>query len=247
MELCREKTFECKGVREKPNCYRFQPTDDFTAKDFYRTFPIIKFVTPEGVEIKWFPSEYFYQETPGLYCLTVDPFGSDGSMVIGGSMMRQNMYIFDITNNKVGIVRSRCSEDPTMYIHDDPKYDSYTPAQEVSMQNRTEEVPQEEPQSGETQTGETQPGEEQQGGENQSSTESKPASKPEPSEEHKPAPPPVNETKPVEAGHKPTVEDNWRNSTNNTSTSVTNSPGACVNCHEPPKHTFRFIIFVTVV
>ena len=91
----------------------------------------------DNLTLKWFPSEYFYQASPNLFCLAVDPFGNDSRMVIGGSFMRQNMFIFDIANNKVGVVRSRCSDDPNMYVYDDPKYTGYVPPKN-EKDNKTE-------------------------------------------------------------------------------------------------------------
>jgi hypothetical protein len=32
--------------------------------------------------------------------------------MIGGTMMRQNNFIFDIENNVVGFARAQCNEDP---------------------------------------------------------------------------------------------------------------------------------------
>lgn len=91
-------------------------------KDFFSWFPVIKFKTTDGAEIKWFPSEYFYQNSTEIYCLAIDPYGGGSQMVIGGSMMRQNMYIFDLEKSRIGVVRARCSDDPFMNIYDDPKY-----------------------------------------------------------------------------------------------------------------------------
>jgi len=130
-ELCSQNKFECSGVREKPNWYRFVASDGFTVKEFFDSFPVIKVNIPGGKVIKWFPSEYFYEETHNLYCLTVDPFGSSGSMVIGGSMMRQSMYIFDLEGRQLGIVRAHWSEDPFMSTYDDPQYANYVPSNET--------------------------------------------------------------------------------------------------------------------
>jgi hypothetical protein len=54
--------------------------------------------------LRWYPSEYFFVEKPGVYCLAIDPFGSSNEMIIGGSMMRQNNFIFDIETKRVGII-----------------------------------------------------------------------------------------------------------------------------------------------
>ena len=37
-------------------------------------------------------------------------------MIIGGSMMRQNNFIFDLEAKRLGVVRAKCSEDPNMII-----------------------------------------------------------------------------------------------------------------------------------
>lgn len=120
-ELCRNGTVECLGSREKENCYRFKPSSNFTLKDFFQSFPVFKFTSGEQT-IKWFPSEYFYEDRTEVYCVAIDPYSTDSRMVIGGSMMRQSMYVFDITNRKVGVTRARCSDDPNMYVYDDEQY-----------------------------------------------------------------------------------------------------------------------------
>ena len=119
-ELC-NGTLKCLGEWKKNNWYKFHPSENQTVKDFFRSFPVYKFMSGDKY-IKWFPSDYFYQENYDEYCLTIDPYGSENRMVIGGSMMRESMYAFDITNRRVGVARAKWSEDPDMYVYDEEQY-----------------------------------------------------------------------------------------------------------------------------
>jgi hypothetical protein len=91
-------------------------------KDYYLSYPIISYVTNEHGEIKWFPSEYFYRKANYIYCLAIDPLSSTNEMIFGGSLIRQTMFVFDITNKKVGYVRAQCSKDENMILSDEEIY-----------------------------------------------------------------------------------------------------------------------------
>mmetsp|Transcript_10008 Transcript_10008/g.11382 ORF Transcript_10008/g.11382 Transcript_10008/m.11382 type:complete len:244 (+) Transcript_10008:771-1502(+) len=119
---CISGNLSCSDFRVKQNCYKFSSKDHHDMKTFYKTFPVFKFVAKNNVTIKWFPSDYLFKDGVNQYCIAIDPYGRGSSMIIGGSMMRQNMYIFDMEKNQVATVRSHCSEDPDMYVYDDELY-----------------------------------------------------------------------------------------------------------------------------
>ena len=50
--------------------------------------------------------------------MSIDPYASNNEMIIGGSLMRQNMFIFDIENKKLGFSRAKWSDDPDMISTD---------------------------------------------------------------------------------------------------------------------------------
>lgn len=117
--LCWSGEYECLGTWVEKYCWRFNHQKDgkvLSLKEHFATFPVLYFIHGSYGALWWYPSEYFFVEKPGVHCLAIDPFGSSNEMIIGGSMMRQNNFIFDIETKRVGIVWSRCSEDPNMII-----------------------------------------------------------------------------------------------------------------------------------
>jgi len=68
--------------------------------DYYRSFPILRFqigTTSENVNLDWYPSEYLYLEKKGRYCVAID-IQPGNEMIIGGTLMRQHNFIFDVDN-----------------------------------------------------------------------------------------------------------------------------------------------------
>lgn len=61
--------------------------------------------------VDWYPSEYLYRETAYRYCVAID-IQNGSQMLIGGTLMRQHNFVFDIDNQRVGVSRATCSEDP---------------------------------------------------------------------------------------------------------------------------------------
>jgi hypothetical protein len=62
-------------------------------------------------EIQWFPSEYLYKKSMTEYCLAFEKSDRSNEIVIGGTLMRQNNFIFDIEENKLGVARASCNRD----------------------------------------------------------------------------------------------------------------------------------------
>jgi len=50
--------------------------------------------------------------------IAIDPYGGGAEIIMGGSSMRQTMFIFDKDNNRVGYARAKCSEDANMIMTD---------------------------------------------------------------------------------------------------------------------------------
>ena len=81
--------------------------------DFFRSFPILRFKlgsNEENLNLDWYPSEYLYRENEINYCIALDVQESS-EMIIGGTLMRQHNFVFDVDNQRLGIARARCSED----------------------------------------------------------------------------------------------------------------------------------------
>ena len=110
---------ECLGIpnQENGNCYKVSKKAISSVKDFYVSFPIITLTvgSEQGV-MKWYPSEYFYknEETSEQYtfCLAIDPDNKRGEIMLGGTFMRQNNFVFDPIKSRVGYIRASCSPDP---------------------------------------------------------------------------------------------------------------------------------------
>jgi hypothetical protein len=70
-EICFEGNYTKKclatHVSSSPICYRPNRVNGFTMKDFFNSFPVIKYNLPDGQTIKWFPSEYFYEDQKDLF------------------------------------------------------------------------------------------------------------------------------------------------------------------------------------
>ena len=91
MDLCKKGEYECLGTRVEKYCWWLNAVKNgkpLSLKEHYATFPVLYFIHGSYGAIRWYPSEYFFVEKPGVHCLAIDPFGSGNEMIIGGSMMR---------------------------------------------------------------------------------------------------------------------------------------------------------------
>ena len=82
--------------------------------DYFRSFPILRFKLgsdAKGYTLDWYPSEYLYREGKDRYCIALDVQNTD-TLIIGGTLMRQHNFVFDVDNQVVGIAHATCSEDP---------------------------------------------------------------------------------------------------------------------------------------
>ena len=61
--------------------------------------------------LEWYPSEYLYRDKLDQYCLAVEKNYRMNEIIIGGTLMRQHNFIFDVENQKVGIARAQCNVD----------------------------------------------------------------------------------------------------------------------------------------
>jgi hypothetical protein len=90
-------------------CYKYNEHDFPEGPyDYFKSFPIIRLKgkTPEGdFYLNWYPSEYFYRSRSDRYCMLATK-SSKSQILMGGSFMRQNSFIFDIENNKLGVARA---------------------------------------------------------------------------------------------------------------------------------------------
>ena len=43
--------------------------------------------------------------------MAFEKFGRSNEILLGGTFMRQNNFVFDIENNRVGVVRAACNMD----------------------------------------------------------------------------------------------------------------------------------------
>ena len=46
-----------------------------------------------------------------MYCMAFEKYSRTDEILLGGTFMRQNNFIFDIDNNRVGIARATCNDD----------------------------------------------------------------------------------------------------------------------------------------
>lgn len=100
-------------------CFEFSakkfPTPE-DVKTFLMSYPVLNFHVKrqEGEEpmvLKWYPSEYFYRERLNSYCMAIEKQTNSNQIILGGTFMRQNAYVFDLDQNKVGIARAMCNEE----------------------------------------------------------------------------------------------------------------------------------------
>ena len=65
----------------------------------------------ENYQLDWYPSEYLYREKSSRYCVAID-IQNGSEMILGGTMMRQHNFVFDLDNQRMGVARAVCNEDP---------------------------------------------------------------------------------------------------------------------------------------
>jgi hypothetical protein len=79
---------------------------------YFMSFPVLNFIVNDingrKVELKWFPSEYLYRDRSDRYCSRAN------EVLMGGSFMRQNAFLFDVEAGRLGFARARCNDDPNM-------------------------------------------------------------------------------------------------------------------------------------
>ena len=44
--------------------------------------------------------------------MALETFPRSNEILMGGTFMRQNNFIFDVETNKIGVARAACNEDP---------------------------------------------------------------------------------------------------------------------------------------
>ena len=118
-KYCPGKRFNTVSDGAQVMCFRYDPKKQ-SRKEFLMGYPVINFyaLDTHGMEqrFKWFPSEYLYLEKDGKkYCLTADKEGTT-QITFGSTLMRQNDFIFDNEDHRIGIARSKCNDDRDMII-----------------------------------------------------------------------------------------------------------------------------------
>ena len=98
VDICRSEG-TCTAPRSQSFCWTYKAQingKNQTMLEFFSQFPVISIISYDHGAIRWYPSEYLYEEKPNMWCLAIDPYGSTSQMIIGGSSMRQNNFIFDM-------------------------------------------------------------------------------------------------------------------------------------------------------
>ena len=108
--LCHQGNYRCLGKKYSQGCYKFYPSEEYSEKEFFLSYPIISFHVGKN-RLKWFPSDYFYKKSPNKFWLAIDPASNDeGRMVLGAGFLRHNLAIFDVQNNKIALARASSKE-----------------------------------------------------------------------------------------------------------------------------------------
>jgi hypothetical protein len=63
------------------------------------------------VQLKWYPSEYLYREKEDQYCFAAEKYTRNNEIMLGGTFLRQNNFIFNVDTNEVGYARAQCNDD----------------------------------------------------------------------------------------------------------------------------------------
>jgi len=89
---------------------------------YFMSFPVLNFIVNDingrKVELKWFPSEYLYRDRSDRYCMAIERFSRANEVLMGGSLMRQNAFLFDVEAGRLGFARARCNDDPNMITNE---------------------------------------------------------------------------------------------------------------------------------
>jgi hypothetical protein len=79
---------------------------------FFEKFPNLKFklisTNSTLFDLVWYPSEYLYRKVSDKYCIAAEQQNGD-EIMIGGTLLRQHNFVFDIDNSRVGIAHAVCS------------------------------------------------------------------------------------------------------------------------------------------
>lgn len=112
----------CKGKMKKldgDSSICFEYDEDVFAegpKFYFMSYPLLQLlvtdVNGDKTTLKWYPSEYLYRYNQDSYCLAVEQYNRPTEILLGGTFMRQNAFVFDVEANRVGVVRARCNNDP---------------------------------------------------------------------------------------------------------------------------------------
>jgi hypothetical protein len=50
-------------------------------------------------DMRWFPSEYLYRDRDDRYCLAAERSSRSNEVLLGGTFMRQQAFVFDTEGN----------------------------------------------------------------------------------------------------------------------------------------------------
>jgi hypothetical protein len=51
------------------------------------------------------------------FCLAIERFDRPNEILLGGTFMRQNNIIFDVSRKRIGMARAACSSDPNQILN----------------------------------------------------------------------------------------------------------------------------------
>ena len=107
-----DKENHCKGVmdfkRKGYLCFSYDE-DKFPEGPirYFMSFPVFRILMSQGKDsqgqdkvyyFNWYASEYMYRESDNRYCMAID-LSESTYITIGGTMMRQHYFLFDVDNN----------------------------------------------------------------------------------------------------------------------------------------------------
>lgn len=122
MGVCKSNPNNCHGKAVGKICYEYQADENNTLKKFYKSYPVLSIMTTQNTFIKWYPSEYFYRNLDKgnnyTYCIAIDIAGGDYEFMMGGSFLRQKMFVFDHDKERIGVATATCSDDPNQILDD---------------------------------------------------------------------------------------------------------------------------------
>jgi hypothetical protein len=117
---CKENG-KCNGATEpNPNYSKEKSLGCYVnlSSDMKKTFPTLTFNFVQGVEYKVTPDMYFFRATKNVTCIGVFDDGDKFNMItLGANLMDGHDIIFDIEENRLGIVKSNCESLPQHVAH----------------------------------------------------------------------------------------------------------------------------------